>query len=134
LCFCFRFVFCILVLCLALLILFVFVFDFIYLLCFGFVSEQNIFSSRFTQTAHRIIRKLTETSLSEDDAHEKEVIWVYFILGLFIHFCSKVLMLQLRENSKVSACGFFIVDRSLVTSFLATTFTYWVILIQFQTM
>ena len=71
---CFRFVFCVLVLCLALLIFFVFMLGFIYLLCFGFVSEQNIFSSRFTQTAHRIIRKLTETRLSEDDAHEREVI------------------------------------------------------------
>ena len=83
-CFCIRFVFCVLVLCLALLILFVFVFGFIYLLCFGFVSEQNIFSSRFTQTAHRVIRKLTETRLSEDDAHEREVIWVSIILDSFI--------------------------------------------------
>ena len=125
-----------------------FVFGFTYFFVFVFVSEQNILSSRFTQTAHRVIRKLTETRLSEADAHEREVIWVYIFLGciqyqyiqyniqytVFIHFCSKVLMLQLRENSKISACGFFVVDRSLVTSFLATTFTYWVILIQFQTM
>ena len=46
----------------------------------------------------------------------------------------QVLLLRLKQNSGISACGFFNVDRSLVTSFLATTFTYWVILVQFQTM
>ena len=62
------------ILCLALLILFVFVFGFTYFFVFAFVSEKDIFSSRFTQTAHQVIRKLTETRLSEADAHEREVI------------------------------------------------------------
>ena len=35
---------------------------------------RTIFSSRFTKTAHRVIGKLTETRLNEDDAHEREVI------------------------------------------------------------
>ena len=72
------------ILCLALLILFVFVFGFTYFFVFAFVSEKDIFSSRFTQTAHQVIRKLTETRLSEDDAHEREVIWVFIILDSFI--------------------------------------------------
>jgi hypothetical protein len=38
---------------------------------------------------------------------------------------------QLRSCSTITASGFFPVNRALVTSFLATTFTYWVILIQF---
>ena len=46
----------------------------------------------------------------------------------------QVLLLRLKQNSGISACGFFNVNRSLVTSFLATTFTYWVILVQFQHM
>ena len=55
----------------------------------------------------------------------------------FIHFpyslfqLVKLYISKLRGCSTISAGGFFIVNRSLVTSFLATSFTYWVILIQF---
>ena len=42
----------------------------------------------------------------------------------------KCYMRELRKVSVITACDFFTVDRGLVTSFLATTFTYWVVLIQ----
>ena len=44
---------------------------------------------------------------------------------------SQVLIYKMKQHSEISAFGFFTVDRSLVTSFLANTFTYWVILVQF---
>ena len=37
---------------------------------------------------------------------------------------------KLAVTTKMTACELFTVDRGLVTSFLATTFTYWVVLIQ----
>ena len=43
----------------------------------------------------------------------------------------KLYMSRLKRQSGMSAHGFFRVNRGLVTSFLATTFTYWVILVQF---
>ena len=42
-----------------------------------------------------------------------------------------VLIRQLKRQFHISACGFFIVDRNLVTAFLATIFTYWITLVQF---
>ena len=52
-----------------------------------------------------------------------------FLILSFPHF--QMLLLRFRRFSQISACGYFTVDRSLVTSFLGTTFTYWVILVQF---
>ena len=54
---------------------------------------------------------------------------IVLFVSQFPHF--QMLLLRFRRFSKISACGYFTVDRSLVTSFLGTTFTYWVILVQF---
>ena len=43
---------------------------------------------------------------------------------------SDVLIQKLSNNSRITAAGFFILNKSLVTSFVATTLTYWIILIQ----
>ena len=58
------------------------------------------------------------------------VIFLLCFLYFLIPFL-QILLLKLRRYSRISACGFFTVDRSLVTSFLGTTFTYWVIFVQF---
>merc|ERR1712062_131952 len=71
-------------------------------------------SSKYTDNAETVIGRLEDEMTPEHAKHDKQV-----------------LIRKLKRQSKISACGFFTVDRSLVTSFLATTFTYWVILVQF---
>ena len=89
-----------------------------------------LFSGRFTQTADKITRKLVEEEIPSHNEHKRQAKFLTDNPWTFY----QVLLLRLKQNSRISACGFFNVDRSLVTSFLATTFTYWVILVQFQTM
>ena len=59
----------------------------------------------------------------------------YLLLDIMQILCSKlqVLIYKLKRYSEISAFGFFTIDRTLFTSFLATTFTLWVILVQFVT-
>ena len=84
--------------------------------------------NRFTDDAYNIIARLKDEKTASKEKHEKQVLhdtlWS-------LHKEAQVLIRKLERWSRISACGFFTVDRSLVTSFLATTFTYWVILVQF---
>merc|ERR550517_356077 len=71
-------------------------------------------STKFTSDAEALIARLEDEKTLPEKEHDKQV-----------------LIRKLKRWSHISACGFFTVNRSLVTSFLATTFTYWVILVQF---
>ena len=81
---------------------------------------------RFTEDAENVITRLEDEKTAPEEEHDKQVMKTKSFITL-----SQVLIRRLKRWSHVSACGFFTVDRSLVTAFLATTFTYWVILVQF---
>ena len=92
------------------------------------MKKSKLFD-RFTMLADDIIMRVESTKVFGEEEDEKRV-------SCFLHICHfcfffQMLILKLRRYSQISACGFFTVDRSLVTSFLSTTFTYWVILVQF---
>ena len=77
-------------------------------------------------------RRIWQKSKCADDfitSEQFQRIQIIFFISQFPHF--QMLLLRFRRFSQISACGYFTVDRSLVTSFLGTTFTYWVILVQF---
>ena len=104
---------------------------------------------RFTMIAEDIVMKIEAAKVYGDEEYDKRVSVLmlslhqiifsvyklfsaytnYFICFTIPHF--QMLLLRFRRFSQISACGYFTVDRSLVTSFLGTTFTYWVILVQF---
>ena len=81
---------------------------------------------RFTEDAENVIERLEDEITPPREEHNKQVMTTKSQITL-----PQVLIRRLKRWSHVSACGFFTVDRSLVTAFLATTFTYWVILVQF---
>ena len=92
---------------------------------------------RFTKYAENVSMKLVEKKVYTGLEHEKQVCLLqpYLILDIMQILCSKlqVLIYKLKRYSEISAFGFFTIDRTLFTSFLATTFTLWVILVQFVT-
>ena len=90
--------------------------------------------------AEDIIMKIEAAKVYGDEEYDKRVSVlmlsllqsIFSVCKLFYLFHNfQMLLLRFRRFSKISACGYFTVDRSLVTSFLGTTFTYWVILVQF---
>ena len=52
-------------------------------------------------------------------------------LTVFVRQVCQLYVKKLQAGAVMTASGYFTVNNSLVTSFLGTTFTYWVILIQF---
>ena len=90
---------------------------------------EELFGSicqRFTENAEDVIARLEDEKTPLEEEHDKQVMKTLSEIAL-----PQVLIRKLKRWSHISACGFFTVDRSLVTAFLATTFTYWVILVQF---
>jgi hypothetical protein len=87
---------------------------------------------RFTDNIEKIIIKLeeTKTTLNENDTKVRIFIQTGFV-PLF-QVCTMHIA-KLKNLSIMTANGFFSVNNGLATSFISTTLTYFIILIQFST-